>query len=179
MTVTKPTEIELELTYLAKEVPAEVRTTDSLPLLDIYIPPDPRVHSSLRLRKRGDTYEITKKIPLRAGDASVMQEFTIPISNVEFEALARASDKLVRKDRYKVVLNGHTAEVDVFRDKLEGLVLIDFEFATEAEKATFAPPTCCLADVTQEEFVAGGYLAGKGYSDIAGELTRFNYTSLE
>lgn len=41
---------------------------------------------------------------------------------------------------------------------------------------TFLAPDIALADVTQEDFIAGGLLAGKTYNDISAELGRFNYT---
>lgn len=178
MTNTQPTELELELTYLAKELPVEITSVAPKELLDIYIPVDRNIHSKLRLRKKGDTYEITKKVQPHASDASMQHEFTIPIEDYEFDTLAAASDKRVEKYRYAVVIEGHNAEVDVFRGELAGLVLIDFEFDSEEEKATFTPPACCLADVTQEEFAAGGNLAGKTYADIADDLARYNYVKI-
>lgn len=68
--------------------------------------------------------------------------------------------------------------MDVFTGELSGLVLIDFEFQSEEDKAAFTPPSCCLADVTQEDFIAGGQLAGKTYEDIRSDLARFNYSPL-
>ena len=77
------------------------------------------------------------------------------------------------------MLGNREAEVDVFRDGLQGLVVIDFEFATPAEKARFvAPADVVLADITQEDFIAGGLLAGKSYADIEPELARFDYQRL-
>lgn len=70
------------------------------------------------------------------------------------------------------------AEVDVFGEQLAGLVLIEFEFADEAAKDAFRPPACALADVTQEDFIAGGRLAGKTYLYIAPDLARFGYQKL-
>lgn len=75
-------------------------------------------------------------------------------------------------------IDGRPAEVDVFRDLLAGLVLIDFEFDNEKEKQAFQIPDIALADVTQEEFVAGGALSGKSYSDILPNLQRFDYKKL-
>lgn len=77
-----------------------------------------------------------------------------------------------------MVVDGKMAEIDVFVDKLKGLVLIDFEFDTADEKATFNTPKVALADVTQEDFIAGGLLAGKAYDDIVSELERFNYKKI-
>jgi len=61
---------------------------------------------------------------------------------------------------------------------LKGLVLIDFEFSDEATMRSFTPPEVCLADVSQEAFVAGGVLAGKTYDDIASQLLTYNYEPL-
>jgi hypothetical protein len=55
------------------------------------------------------------------------------------------------------------------------MVLVDFEFDTEEDQAAFAMPEFCLADVTQEDFIAGGILAGKKYQDLEEDLKRFNY----
>ena len=63
MTGNQESEIELELTYLAAEIPSEVVGINPKTLLDIYIPADRNVHSKLRLRKKDDCYEITKKVP--------------------------------------------------------------------------------------------------------------------
>ena len=113
-----------------------------------------------------------------AGDASEHIEQTIPLTEEEFAALSRCSAKRVAKDRYRVVIDGILAEIDIFIEDLAGLVLIDFEFDTEDEKDNFIPPSIALANVTQENFIAGGLLAGKTYDTIAPELARFCYKKL-
>lgn len=179
MTTTNPiAEIELELTYLASQLPQEISNVNPKRLIDIYVPELGVDHARLRLRQKGDSYEITKKIPIVEGDASAHNEMTIPLDNLEFNALSTASNKRIIKDRYNVVIDGYPAEVDVFREELSGLVLIDFEFSSEEEKNNFQKPTVCLADVTQENFIAGGLLAGKTYEDISAELLRFNYKAI-
>lgn len=62
-------ELELELTFLAKELPQEIKTVKPTRITDIYIPDTPE-HSHLRLRQKGERYEITKKIPVTEGNAS-------------------------------------------------------------------------------------------------------------
>lgn len=84
----------------------------------------------------------------------------------------------IHKTHYYYVVNGRTAEVDVFMDALTGLVVIDFEFETEEEMRDFKPPFICLAEVTQEEFIAGGMICGKRYVDLEKDLSRFNYQKL-
>jgi adenylate cyclase len=171
------TAIEYELTYLAREIPAEIRSALPIRMVDVYVPADVH-HPYLRLRKEGNTYVITKKQPKNDSNFSIHTEQTIPLSQNEFEALASGQTRMIEKDRYKVSLNGRPAEVDVFSGKLEGLVLIDFEFLNEADMRAFAPPACCLADVTNQEFVAGGVLSGKSYADITADLTRCGYRPL-
>ena len=61
-------------------------------------------------------------------------------------------------------------------NKLDGLVVVDFEFGTEEEKLAFEMPDFCLVEVTQEEFIAGGMLAGKSYEDIKEKLEEFGYS---
>ena len=167
-------EVELELTFLAKELPKDIRAVEPTRIVDIYIPDAPG-HSHLRLRQKGENYEITKKMPVVEGDASRQIEQTIPLTKEEFTALSSCSKKRVSKDRCSVEVEGKLAEIDVFIDELEGLVLIDFEFSTVNEKSAFKIPSIALADVTQEDFIAGGLLAGKIYNDITPELERLNY----
>lgn len=118
-------------------------------------------------------------MPVVEGNASEQIEQTIPLTKEEFTALCACSKKRVAKDRYKIEIEGKIAEIDVFTDELEGLVLIDFEFNTVEEKSAFKMPGVALADVTQEDFIAGGLLAGKAYNDIVLELKRFNYKQIE
>lgn len=170
-------ELELELTFLAKELPEGIKAIRPTRIVDIYIPDTPE-HSHLRLRQKGEKYEITKKMPVVEGNASEQIEQTIPLTEEEFTTLSNCSKKRVAKDRYNIEIEGKMAEIDIFVDGLKGLVLMDFEFNTVKEKSDFEIPGIALADVTQEDFIAGGLLAGKTYNDIAPELKRFNYKQI-
>ena len=171
------TEIEYELTFLAKKIPDEIKGVNGIPMHDIMVP-DTVPHPHLRLRHQGDSYVITKKVPVQSGDSTEMIEETIPLEEVEFEALAKSSTKDVIKTRYKVDIGGYPAEVDVFGGKLKGLVLIDFEFSSNEQKEKFIMPDVCLANVSNLEFIAGGFIAGKSFEDIEHELDKFGYKRL-
>ena len=169
--------IELEKTYLIKNLPENIENCKSKEIIDLYLP-EGIEHSILRLRKNGDRYEMTKKEPVDEMDASRQKEQTIILTEVEFNALSKLKGKKVRKIRYYYNCNGRIAEIDVFQDLLNGLVLVDFEFKTVEEKDSFEMPDFCLADVTQEVFVAGGMVCGKSYSNIEDELKKFNYNKV-
>ena len=52
--------LEIEKTYLVKELPENIEKFPYTDLLDLYIP-DTADHPKLRLRKRGEKKEMTKK----------------------------------------------------------------------------------------------------------------------
>ena len=70
------------------------------------------------------------------------------------------------------------AEIDIFGGDLSGLVLVDFEFISLDKASQFVPPEFCLVNITQEEFIAGGYLAGKNFSDVQSRLNKFHYQQI-
>jgi len=169
--------IELERTYLAKYLPKGLSNCDSKEIIDIYIPKS-SIHPTLRIRKNGSKYEITKKEPVKGNDSSHQREQTIILTESEFKELAQLDGKKTYKIRYCYDYNGRTAEIDVFQGTLKGLIIVDFEFKEIGEKDSFEMPDFCLIDITQEEFIAGGMLCGKSYEDIEDDLKRFNYSKL-
>ena len=167
--------LEFELTFLARALPEGLANWPSMRLTDVYVPANPVMHPRLRLRQKGEAYEITKKVPLNSADASAHTEITIPLSPDEYRDLAGLNGRRVEKIRYSGLIDGNPAEVDVFVGALQGLVLIDFEFSDREQLEKFVVPRICLADVTQEEFIAGGMLSGKGFADIESRLRDFGY----
>lgn len=170
--------IEREKTYLVKYIPVELKDCKQEEIIDIYFTIK-TIGSSLRLRQRGDKYELTKKHQLVPGDASSLIEDSVQLTKAEFTTLSKASGKGIRKVRYYFEYEGKTVEMDVFKDELKGLVLAEIEFSSEEEKLSFSMPDFCFADVTQEDFVAGSMLSGRKYQDIEKELTKFSYQKLD
>ncbi|MCC7004527.1 hypothetical protein IT397_01250 [Candidatus Nomurabacteria bacterium] len=168
------TEVEFEKTYLIKTMPDGWQSFQNKEIFDIYFP-FKEVHPNLRVRKAGDKYDITKKECINGNDSSEQNEHTIKLTSPEFEALKNLEGKKLRKIRYYFDLNGIRGELGVHKDELEGLVLVDFEFKNREEMERFVMPDFCLADVTQEEFVAGGMLCGKKYSDVEDYLLKYGY----
>jgi len=166
---------EFELTYLPKkEILSKLQGVIYKEMLDIYLPSTSK-HPTLRIRKSGNRYEITKKEPVKEGDSSHQLEITILLTQSEFEELSLIKGKRVSKNRYLYTEGCYTYEIDVFQGDLNGLILVDIEFKSNKEKSEFIQPAWLSKEVTQEEFIAGGMLCGKSYKDIASKLNKFGY----
>ena len=109
--------IELEKTYLAKKLPNGLKNCRFKEIIDIYIPKTKK-HPTLRIRKNGNKFEITKKEPVNCGDASHQEEQTIVLTAAEYNALSKIDSKKVRKLRYLYKYKGRIAEIDIFQDHL-------------------------------------------------------------
>lgn len=170
-------ELELERTYLLTKIPKGLKSCKFIEIIDLYIPAS-KAHPNMRIRKKGDKLEITKKVP-NNNDASNQTEHTIPLSKEEYNALLIVSGKKLRKLRYYFPVENRMAEIDIFQDELAGLILVDFEFSNLKDQENFKAPDFCSEDITQEEFCAGGFLAGKTYADIEDFLKKYNYKKLD
>lgn len=167
--------IELERTFLAKHLPKDLENSPKKEIIDLYIPRSK--HPTLRIRKNGDKFEITKKSPVE-NSASIQNEHTIELTKEEFETLSKVEGKVLWKIRHLYKFGKLIAEIDVFKGDLEGLIIVDFEFKNEEEMRSFVIPDFCLADVSEENFAAGGMLCGKKYSDIEKDLKKFGYVKI-
>lgn len=170
-------EIELEKTFLVRKLP-DLKNAKVNELLDIYIPTIAE-HPCLRVREKSGEYTITKKQPVHGKDSSEQVEQTIPLTLDEFKEFSILSGKRVHKKRYTQQFGKITMDLDIFLDGLSGLVLVDFEFTEKEEKDLFKMPDWCLADVTQEKFIAGGVLAGKVYADVEQNLFNYGYKKID
>jgi len=170
-------EIELERTFLLKYKPENFDKCKSVEIFDVYFPQSSE-HPVLRLRKKGDSLELTKKFPLDGKDSSEQAEHTIILSEEEFKEFSKLEGKKLRKIRHYYPMGNLMAEIDVYQDNLQGLCVVDFEFKTKEEKDAFKMPDFCLCDVSQEKTFAAGLLADKGYDDIKSFLDKLNYKNI-
>lgn len=166
---------EIERTYLAKYLPADLKDYPVAEIRDFYFP-EHSDHPKIRLRQKGGVYVLTKKDKLDANDASRLSEQTIQLTEEEALEFLKLPSKKVHKLRYDY--QPAKAEIDVFQDDLAGLVLIDFEFNSLTERDAFQSPAFCLVEVTQEKLLAGGRLTDKSLFDLEPILTKFNYQKI-
>ncbi|HEX5527704.1 MAG TPA: CYTH domain-containing protein [Solirubrobacterales bacterium] len=96
----------------------------------------------------------------------VREEVEIDLDQAEFERLwPLTKDRRIRKVRTSCSLRTGTSEMlvaclDDFRDKLEGLDMVEVEFESEQEAEAFVPPSFFGTEVTGDPRYRNAELAG-------------------
>jgi len=125
----------------------------------------------LRLRRIGAKFELTKKLDIDPNDMSRKEEINVPLTAGEYDRLLKLAERGLTKTRhYFPLAGGLTAEIDVFHGPLEGLAMVEVEFKDETARAAFVPPPWFGRDVSQEDWSANSWLAGKSLADLKGRI---------
>ena len=110
----------------------------------------------VRLRKSGDKYSLTFK----RGTGNVREEREVELTATQFSALWPATEgKRLVKMRYEIPFGDRVVEIDVYRDRHEGLVVAEVEFDDEAAAKNFEPPDWLGNDVTGDPRYSNQLLA--------------------
>jgi hypothetical protein len=145
--------MEIERKFLVKELPKGLECCNKLEIEQGYISEKP----TIRIRKADERYILTVKSKFgvcnNEGDPIVNNESETEITKKEYEAL---KEKLVcntlRKTRYIIPLaDGLVAELDVFKDRLCGLVFAEVEFPSVEEANRFNKPEWLGMDVSNDK----------------------------
>ena len=116
--------------------------------------------TEVRVRQKDDKYFKTTK----SGVGVTRIEEEISISKEEFETLfPQAGDRIIEKTRYEIPLEGgYLAELDIYGGGLEGLMVVEVEFADENKARDFLPPDWFGDDVSDNADYKNASLAVKG-----------------
>jgi adenylate cyclase len=145
---------EIERKFLVDDLPEEVRASPATHIRQGYLCIE-RVE--VRVRSRDDTsHELTVK---SVGGLS-RAEANLPLTPEQFEELWPLVQRSIEKDRTRYEVDGGTAEIDVYRGPLAGLVTAEVEFPSEAEAAAFVPPPWFGTEVTTDPRYRNVALAG-------------------
>lgn len=106
----------------------------------------------------------TALLTVKRGTGSVREEVEVALTSAQAEALwPMTASRRVEKTRYRVPLGERLeAEVDVFEGALDGLVLVEVEFASLETARAFAPPAWFGEEVTQDARYRNQHLAMRG-----------------
>ena len=92
------------------------------------------------------------------------EEYNLPLTKEAYEHLLPKIDGiLISKKRYLIPLDKNlTAELDVFEEDLNGLVIVEVEFNTVEEANAFHAPDWFGEDVTNSGKYHNSYLSQHG-----------------
>jgi adenylate cyclase len=143
---------EIERKFLVAMIPDEL-PEPGVKIRQAYLSTDP---TEVRVRSSdGDGHELTVK----SLGGLTRAEVTVALASGQFEELWSLAQGVIEKTRHDVDVDGHTAEVDVYRGKLDGLVVVEVEFLSEQEAAAFAPPPWFGREVTTDRRFRNAALA--------------------
>lgn len=114
----------------------------------------------VRLRRYGDQSFLTVK---SSGNESRIEE-EIEIDEGRFAALWPLTDgRRIQKRRYRIPFgDGLTIELDVYHDRLDGLLTAEVEFNSLADATAFVPPGWLGPEVTDDRRYKNKRLATEG-----------------
>ncbi len=156
--------LESELNFLLLKVPEDLKEFPSKEIRQGFISGLP---SPLRIRESDGKYTMTKKTPVDINDGSRYIESEIELSKEEFDKFWPICSASLSKTRYEYPLeNNLVAEIDVFHEKLEGLIYTEVEFPDEQSRADFIKPDWFSTDITQEKWVANSELSKLNFEQV-------------
>ncbi len=147
--------LELERKYLVTE---SLDLPTGIPLRQGYLAIDGV--ASVRVRDAGPG-GCTLTVKVGAGARRVELEW--PIERSSFDAAwEHTTGRRVSKTRTQLPVGEHRADIDVFDDELDGLVVAEVEFSSEEAMAGFVPPEWFGPEVTDDVRYTNAALARDG-----------------
>jgi adenylate cyclase len=132
---------EIERKFRVARVPMGLGDGTSLRQAYVAVEGDVEV----RVRSDGTHHVLTVK----GGTGLERDEVEVAIDPAVFTDLWRlARDRQLEKTRYRVDLDGLTAELDVYAGTLAGLAVVEVEFASRRDAEVFDPPDWFGAELT-------------------------------
>ena len=140
-----PEHVEIERKFLVRELPDDLRPRQAERIDQGYLTIG-EDGVEVRIRRRGERHVLT----IKAGAGRTRVEEEMVIDERAFGALWPLTEgRRVQKLRHLLPARGGlTIELDVYAGTLQGLVVAEVEFASEAEAEAFAPPAWLGEEVT-------------------------------
>ena len=148
--------MEIERKFLVRELPPGLESFPHLSLEQAYLCVSPVI----RIRREGEAYVLTYK----GSGMLAREEYNLPLTEEAYHhLLPKADGNLIAKTRYRIPLGagyeGLTAELDVFKGKFSGLILVEVEFPDLETAESFLPPDWFGEDVTYSEQYHNSWLS--------------------
>jgi CYTH domain-containing protein len=140
-----PAPIEIERKFLViPEAWNKVKKDDPVKIAQGYIHTSESV--TIRVRVANNNAFITIK-GKTIGISRSEFEYPIPLEEAN-EMMRQFCEKVIQKDRYRLHIDQHVWDVDIFKGKLSGLILAEIELKEEEEH--FSKPSWIGKEVSQD-----------------------------
>ena len=150
--------MEIERKFKINKLPDNLEQYEKKEIIQGYLCTKPVV----RIRKSNENYILTykNKSNLSQEHAVISEEVELPLTKESFEHLLTKVDSgVIEKTRYLIpLLQGYTAELDVFHGKLSGLMFVEVEFPSELDAINFSKPDWFGDDVSKDKRYRNSYL---------------------
>jgi CYTH domain-containing protein len=159
--------VEIERKFLVPAPPPRLDRHPHGPIEQGYVAIHPD-GTEVRIRRREDTAVLTVK----SGGLLTRVEEEITLDDGTFERLwPLTAGRRIEKVRHLIPAgsDGLVIELDVYGGDLDGLVVAEVEFASEADAEAFAPPAWLGREVTADARFKNQRLAVEGRPDAGPE----------
>lgn len=155
---------EIERKFLVDRIPPDVLLDDGLFLRQGYVAQDGDVEVRVRIT------EAQAWLTVKAGAGLSRTEVEVPLPAGDADALwVHTMGRRVVKRRFRAPAGDRVADIDVFRETLEGLCTAEVEFPSEAAAAAYTPPAWFGRELTGDPGWSNASLARFG---LPGSSTR-------
>jgi adenylate cyclase len=147
---------EIERKFLVEHLPPELEIDSEDEIAQGYLATG---EDQVRLRRRADRFLITAK----RGHGLIRDEVEVPLGRESFEELWPVTEgRRLEKTRLTTEVDGHTAEIDVYKGPLAGLMTVEVEFEDVDAAEAFSPPAWFSRELTDDERYSNTRLATAG-----------------
>jgi CYTH domain-containing protein len=139
---------EIERKFIVKEIPKNIKQYQRIDILQKYISIDPEI----RIRQQIEDGEYTYYKAKKSNDSLSREQDEVEISSTDFYNLSSITmGNDIVKVRYLIPVGKYTAELDIYQEKLSGLLIVEVEFKTVQEAGEFVVPNWFRQEVTYDK----------------------------
>jgi CYTH domain-containing protein len=148
---------EIERKFLLTELPTTLRFARGEQIRQGYLALDGDTEVRLRTGSK------PPRLTIKSGRGAVRTEVELPVEGRDAQALWELTEgRRLEKTRRRMRIDGGEAEVDEYGGDLQGLVVVEVEFADEDAARAFEPPAWVGRELTGERAYANRSLACDG-----------------
>jgi CYTH domain-containing protein len=146
--------VEIERKYLVQSMDWIKQAGDGTRLVQGYLATTDK--TAIRVRIAGSQAWLTLK-SAKSGIRRLEFEYSLPVADAEQMLDQLCQGQVIHKTRYRLPVDGHVWEIDVFHGANEGLVLAEIEL--ESEKESFILPDWLGQEVSGDKRYYNAYLS--------------------